>query len=436
MANQLYGSMIELQCINYIFQTNSFGIITLNGIDSDCFTTYKEHFEFIKDYYNKYNLIPSKETFQSKFAENFEWVTVTDPEKYLVEKLKEAKLYRSLIVDYNRLADLIRDGKSDVAVDQMASIAQKYIKEKQEPVVDLISNANLRYDSYLDKLNNPSKAFITTGIKELDDILGGWDMENESAVIAARTGFGKSWWLIYFALQAAKQGLNVGFYSGEMESDLVGYRLDTFLGGLANGSLTHGNPNVKDDYATYIHTLNNLVSGHIYCVTPSMLGGSATVSKLRAFVEKYDIQFLCVDQFSLIEDERKGHSSIEQLSNISKDLRTLQRLKKIPIISASQLNRKDMESPDGPSTRNISGSDRIGQDSTTILFIERKQGDQVVFTIGKARNARTGDKLTYYWNINLGILNYIPTEKDAKAGKDSKELESKYNDKEKSNSVF
>ena len=378
--------------------------------------------------------MPSKESFQGKFSDKFEWLNVTDPDTYLISKLKESKLYRDLIKDYKDLAELIKSEKTELAVERMSTISQKYLKEKATPVVDLISDANIRYDAYLDRVNNPEKSHITTGLKELDEILGGWDLLNESAVIAARTGFGKSWWLIFFALQAAKAGFRVGFYSGEMEPDLVGYRLDTFLGGIANGSLTHGNDNVRDQYKYYINDLNKVVPGHIFCVTPEMLDGSATVSKLRAFIEKYDLQMLCVDQFSLLEDERHGRGLTEQLANISKDLRNLQRLKKIPILAASQLNREDM-SVEGPSTRNISGSDRIGQDATTVLFIER-QSDKVIFTVGKARNAKTGDKLTYIWNVNLGSLFYAPTENDAMKGESAAELKNSYNDSQLSNSVF
>ena len=426
MANAVYGGMIELQTINYIYKTNSLQVITLNGITDEGFTTYKDHFQFITEYYNKYNQLPSKETFQSKFSDRFDWISVTDPEEYLVSKLKEAKLYRDLITDYKTLGELIKEEKSDKAVELMGALSQKFLKQKSTPCIDLISNASVRYDSYMERVNNPKKMFIKTGLTELDDILGGWDVLNESAVIAARTGIGKSWWLIYFAMQAAKQGYTVGYYSGEMETDLVGYRLDTFLGGIANGSLTHGNNNVQLQYQEYIETLNKLVPGHIYCITPEMLDGSATVSKLRAFIEKYNIQMLCVDQFSLLEDERRGRTPREQMSNLSKDLRSLQRLKKIPILSAAQLNREEQE--DGPSTKNISESDRIGQDATTILFVERKDNN-VILTIGKARNARTGDKLTYMWNINMGTLNYIPTENDAKKGEGAEDLASMYNDK-------
>ena len=317
--NAIHNSMTELQIINYVFQKNSIQVFILNGITEEYFTTYKEHYKFIVDFVDRYDQLPSKETFQGKFKDSFDWITVTDPEEYLVSKLKEAKLFRDLIGDYKELGNLIKDEKTDVAVEKMASLAQQYLKQRQGRCIDLISDAKDRFDSYMDRVNNPQTSFVTTGLKELDDILGGWDMKNETATICARTGYGKSWWLIYFALQAAKAGLKVGFYSGEMETDLVGYRLDTFLGNIANGSLTHGNDNVLAQYDDYIKSLSKVVPGHIYCLTPDMVDGQVTVSSLRAFIEKYDLEMLCIDQFSLVDDQRNARTPREQSINISKD---------------------------------------------------------------------------------------------------------------------
>lgn len=432
--NGVYGSMIELQIINYAFAHNSVKFFIENGVNGDYFTTYRPHYEFLMSFCEQYQQLPSKETFNSKFVDNWEWVTVNDPQDYLLEKLEEAKLYRDLISEYKEIGNLIKAEKSDKAVEKMATISQKFLKQKKTDCIDLIDDAKIRFNEYVERVNNPDKAFVTTGLDELDDILGGWDMKNESALICARTGFGKSWWLIYFALQAAKTGLRVGFYSGEMELDLVGYRMDTFLGNIANGSLTHGNGSIREQYENYIETLNKVVTGHIFCLTPDMCGGSVTTSKLRAFIEKYDIQMMCIDQFSLLNDENGAKNPREQAVNISKDLRNIQRLLKIPMLIAVQLNREENEN--GPSTRNISESDRIGQDATTVLFIERKM-DNVIISVGKSRNAKTGDKLTYAWNINMGLLHYIPTDNDAKNGVGSKVVEDDYiNDSGKSDSVF
>jgi len=261
-----------------------------------------------------------------------------------------------------------------------------------------------------------------------------WDLLNESATICARTGIGKSWMLVYFAMNAAKAGLRVGYYSGEMESDLVGYRFDTLFANIANGSLIRGNPSIKEQYSSYAESLKESIKGEIFCITPDdpMFNGEVTVTKLKAFIEKYDLQMLCIDQFSLLDDQRKARTAREQAVNISKDLRKLQRMKKIPILSAVQLNREETEG--GPTTKNISESDRIGQDSTTVLFIETK-GDTMSITVGKARNARSGDKLNYAWNKNLGIIRFIPTENDARDGRGTDEVQNEYSS-DLSDSVF
>ena len=143
---------------------------------------------------------------------------------------------------------------------------------------------------------------------------------------------------------------------------------------------------------------------------------------------------LCVDQFSLLDDERGAKTPREQYINLSKDLRALQRLKKIPILSAVQLNRFDDRDGQSPTTKNIAESDRIGQDSTTVLIVERKN-DNLILTIDKSRNAKSGDKLTYFWNTNMGILNYIPSEADALQG-NSGASQDDYDDSMKSDTVF
>lgn len=426
--------MYELQVLNRVLDNNSIQLLTFNNITEDYFTTYKDQYKFIINFYNKYNKVPSKETIQSQFVNNFEWLTVSDPDDFLIDRLKEEKQFRDFYSKMKEAVNYMTDGKTDKAIEIMQIATQQAAINKQHKCIDLIGDVKERYDGYIERVNNPNKSFVSTGLKELDDILGGWDLLNESATICARTGIGKSWMLIYFAAHAAKEGLRVGYYSGEMETDLVGYRLDTFLGGIANGSLTHGNENIKDKYKNYVDTLNTIIKGHVYCITPDDFGGRVTISKLKAFIEKYDIQMLCVDQFSLLDDERGAKTPREQYINLSKDLRALQRLKKIPILSAVQLNRFDDRDGQSPTTKNIAESDRIGQDSTTVLIVERKN-DNLILTIDKSRNAKSGDKLTYFWNTNMGILNYIPSEADALQG-NSGASQDDYDDSMKSDTVF
>ena len=292
----------------------------------------------------------------------------------------------------------------------------------EEGIVDIFKDTS-RYDAYLEKCNDFNKFYIKTGFKELDEIIGGWDRQEELATIAARTNMGKSWILLKCAIAAMEQGLTVGIYSGEMTDKKVGYRIDTLISHISNSSIIRGNREVQNDYKKYIDSLSEKYSGTIKILTPAMLGGPAGVQALQAFIEKDNLDMLCVDQHSLLEDDRHAKNPVEKASNISKDLKNLQVLKKIPIIAVSQQNRASTEN--GVDTSHIAQSDRIAQDSTIIIFFEQKDG-LMTMSLVKSRDSVNMKKLTYAIDLDKGIFNYIPEEGNALNGKGAEELEEEF----------
>ena len=165
-----------------------------------------------------------------------------------------------------------------------------------------------------------------------------------------------------------------------------------------------------------------------------MIGGSAGVTALKAFVEKENLDALFVDQHSLLEDDRKGKSAVEKASNISKDLKNLQVLKQIPIIAVSQQNRASVEN--GPDTSNVAQSDRISQDSTTIIFLEKKD-NILTLNLTKSRDSVNAKKLQYALDFDKGIFTYIPTETDGLNGDSCEDLKAQFDSSEdKGENVF
>lgn len=219
--------------------------------------------------------------------------------------------------------------------------------------------------------------------------------------------------LLKTAVAAAEQGLRVGIYSGEMTDQKVGYRIDTLISHISNTKLTHGNIEVQNSYREYLDNIKNYVKGSILVLTPSMIGAPAGITVLKAFIEKEHLDMLCVDQHSLLEDDRKAKNPVEKAANISKDIKNLQVLKKIPIITVSQQNRESTEN--GMDTKLIAQSDRIGQDSTVVLFFENKDG-VLTMHLTKSRDSVNNKKLQYALDFDKGIFTYIPTEDDGLKG--------------------
>lgn len=410
--------MIQLQVLNYLLDSKDSSFLLMNNLTKEFFSDYSEEFEFINSHYLSYGKIPDKLTLLAKFPD-FDIIEVDETPKYLIDALYEDKNRRDLTVTFNNIRKLLNENNVEAALEEYNKSFDRMSSATHLDSVDILKDTS-RYDAYIDKLENLDSYFVTTGLKELDELLGGgWDRQEELATIVARTNMGKTWLLLKSAIAAAEQGLNVGLYSGEMSEDKIGYRVDSLVSHISNGAITHGNDTVRREYTEFIDKLKNgLIKGSLKVLTPAMISGTAGVTALRAFIEKEKLDMLCIDQHSLLDDDRHAKNPVERASNISKDLKNLQVLKRIPIITVSQQNRASTDN--GLNTTMIAQSDRIGQDSTVVLFFEQKDGIMTL-SLTKARDVANGKELQYTVNFDKGVFEYMPNSLD---GTDSSNVES------------
>jgi replicative DNA helicase len=398
--------MIQLQFLNYILNSKDTSLIVLNNLGGEHFSDYKDEFDYIKSHLERYGNIPDLETFLSSFSE-FEVIKVNETQQYLIEALFTDYKTRKLAEVFNKIRTLLMSGKVDEATTLYQQEAENFFVGVSLQSVDIIKDTS-RYDAYLERTKEFNKYYISTGFRELDQIIGGWDRQEELATIVARTNYGKSWILLKCATAAAKQGLKVGIYSGEMSERKVGYRVDTLVGHIPNGSLVHGNISIQLEYEQHIKNLHTMFTGSLKVLTPNMINGPADVNALRLFIEKEGLDILFVDQLSLLEDYRHGKTPVEKAANISKDMKNLQVLKRVPIVSVSQQNRTKNEGG-GVDTTQIAQSDRIGQDSTCIIFLEKDE-DIIKLNLVKSRDSVNGKVLSYLVDFNKGEFTFIPEE--------------------------
>lgn len=413
--------MIQEQFLNYLLATKDNSLITLNNLTEEFFSDYKKEFEFINRHYTEYGVIPDLTTFVAEFP-NFDVIQVNEPASYLIDKLYEDRNSRKLAELFNKVRDEFINGNIDAATNLYLNSMSDIARARHIESVDILRDTS-RYDAYIDRTEDWKKYFIKTGFPELDQIIGGWDRQEELATIVARSNMGKSWILIKCACAAAEQGLRVGIYSGEMSERKVGYRIDTIIGHISNTALTKGKREIQNEYKQFLDSLPQKYPGVMKVLTPNMIGGPAGVTALRAFIEKDNLDVLFVDQHSLLEDDRKAKNPVEKASNISKDLKNLQVLKQIPIISVSQQNRTSTEK--GVGLEHVAQSDRIAQDSTIVLFFEQKDGI-IKMHLVKSRDSANMKDLSYAVDFDRGIFKYIPEENNALEGHGTAELLEEY----------
>ena len=360
--------MIQLQMLNKILDTSDKSILELNNINDEFFSDYKDEYNYIRDHISRYGNVPDKETFLNTFPD-FDIVQVNESTNYLIDELYKDRNRRMLAKTFNEVKDLLNSDRVDDAMKVYLNATENVVKAKHISSVDILKDTQQRYDAFIERSRDFSKYYVKTGFKELDNIIGGWDRKEELATIVARSNMGKTWILLKFAVAAAEQGLNVGIYSGEMSERKIGYRIDTLISHISNTKITHGDIQVQNTYKQFLDNIQTYIKGSIKVITPTMLGGPAGVSALRSFIEKEHLDMLCIDQHSLLEDDRKARNPVEKASNISNDLKNLQVLKQIPILAVSQQNRTSTEN--GVDLSHIAQADRIGQDSTIVLFFEQ-----------------------------------------------------------------
>lgn len=412
--------MVQLQVINKILQDRDASILLMNNLTAEYFSDYPEEFSYIQEHVKKYGNVPDKETFISKFND-FDFIQVNEPISYLLSELQEDKNRRFLASTFNRIRSLIEEDKIEQAMTLYSTSSLEASKSVDMECFDLIHDKS-RYDKYIERCTNLDKYYVTTGFKELDEIIGGWDRKEELATLVARPNVGKSWMLLKCAVAAAQKGLRVGIYSGEMSEVKVGYRMDTLISHISNRGIVGGNSELQVEYKKYLDGLDKEIPGSILVLTPASINGLAGVNALRAFINKEKLDMLCVDQHSLLEDDRGAKNPVDKAANISKDLKNLQVLSGIPIIAVSQQNRESTEN--GVSTANIAQSDRIGQDSTVVVFFERdNQNDGVInLKLEKSRDSINNKTLKYIVDFDKGIFKYLPVQDE----KSSSELKKEY----------
>lgn len=396
--------MIQIQMLNKIIKSKSVEVVFLNDLTEDYFQGYAEHFRFIMDHYKRFGNVPDMATVLDKFPE-FEVTDVTETDEYLVEKLQEEYQYTVIVPILEKCAELLQSD-SFAAVDYIKSSMNTIQDMGAECGVDIIAHARDRYETYERKKNSEDSWFLPTGFKEIDDAIGGLAPGEELGVIFARTNQGKSWALLKMAVHNWKIGNNVGYISPEMGSDLIGYRLDTLLKHFSNFDLYSGRE--VEGYEEYIDDLIANAKNVFQVATPIDFNKRITVSKLRRFCKRYNLDILCVDGIKYLTDERfkRGDNLTTSLTNISEDLLSLSIELKIPIVVVVQANREGVqENGDAPALESIRDSDGIAQNATKVFSL-RQHNNKMKIKIVKCRMGSVGQTFCYDWDINYGKFEY------------------------------
>lgn len=224
-----------------------------------------------------------------------------------------------------------------------------------------------------------------TGFPVYDGLMGGLKRGNLS-VVGARTSVGKSAFGIETALNLAKQGVKVRYFSTEMSREEVYERLVAHESGISAARIQNADHFMSEQEAEFfdagnaaLEKLDNLVIDddifELDDVITAMVG--------------YDVAI--IDYIQEIRTKGSRRDRYEEIAQICLDLRIAAKRHGCHVILLSQLNRyvKDTDEPD---VDHLSESDALGKSAAQVTLIWNHDASRVLkgVKVAKNRHGRTG----------------------------------------------
>lgn len=209
---------------------------------------------------------------------------------------------------------------------------------------------------------------ISTGFKGIDDITGGLK-PGELVIVAARPSMGKTAFALNIA-QSASRTSSVIIFSLEMETESLLNRMISSscmikMNDIQSGTLT------DDQFVRIMKRTSELGKRNLYIDDKSTM-----LSDIKALCRKQKLQkgldVIVIDYLQLIRTTMKANQREQEVSYISKELKSLAKELNITVIALSQLSRApEARNDHRPMLSDLRESGSIEQDADIIHFIYR-----------------------------------------------------------------
>ncbi len=303
----------------------------------------------------------------------------------------------------------------DQAEKKVFGIAQQGLSQNFTPIKANLGEAFERIEK-LSKYEGGLRG-LATGFLDLDNMLAGLQ-KSDLVVLASRPSMGKSSLAMNIASYVAvNEKIPVGIFSLEMSKDQLIDRLIADQAGidlwrLRTGKLSsEGNEN---DFSRIQHALGVLAETPIYIDDTAV----CNILQMRAMARRLQAQkglgLIVVDYLQLMEPRNTQSSLVQQMTEISRSLKSLARELNVPVLALSQLSRAvEQRTPQIPRLSDLRETGAIEQDADVVLFIYREDRYRSDTTrkniadiiVAKHRNGPVGKVELYFDESRVAFRN-------------------------------
>ena len=292
-------------------------------------------------------------------------------------------IQRSLIRISNEIIESSYKDSTDVfdlldeAESKLYDIAQGNIKKSSDTAQNLVMLAKKKIEEIA---NKDGLSGISTGFEKLDTLTSGWQ-PSDLIIIAARPGMGKTALTLSMARNiAVTKQVPVAFFSLEMSSVQLITRLISAETGLSSEKLRTGKL-ADHEWKQLNVKVGDLEKAPLYIDDTPALSIFDLRAKARRLASQHKIKLIVVDYLQLMTagNNNKAGNREQEISTISRNLKSLAKELDIPVIALSQLSRA-VETRGGtkrPQLSDLRESGAIEQDADIVSFIYRPEYYQI-----------------------------------------------------------
>lgn len=214
---------------------------------------------------------------------------------------------------------------------------------------------------------------IKTKLAKLDLATNG--IQKDLIIIAARPGMGKTSFTIQLANNIAiDQQIPTALFELEMNKERVVRWMVAQRTGIHNDLIKKGKGLEKEEINQIEIATHKIMQSELYIDDTAALNIIELRSKAIRLKQQHNIELIIIDYLQLMKSVNRKNSREEEVSEISRGLKQLQKELDLPVIALSQLNRKIEERTDKrPKLSDLRESGSIEQDSDTVIFLNRPE---------------------------------------------------------------
>ena len=215
---------------------------------------------------------------------------------------------------------------------------------------------------------------VQRGFSVLDDMLSGLQ-RSDFIVVGARPSYGKTAFVLDIARHIGVEvGAPVGIFSLEMSREQVTDRIIAAEAQVDLWKLRTGRLKDEGEFEMIQAALDRLHKAPLFIEdnpSPTVIQIRSMARRLQA--EQGQLALLVVDYLQLIQPRKNYDSMVQQVTEISRGLKSLARELSIPLLVVSQLSRAvDQREIKIPRLSDLRESGSIEQDADVVLFVAPK----------------------------------------------------------------